>query len=124
MKNLWIILILILVISGIWWFMAQNGEEPTPTDMSDGLTDTVEELPTAVSAVRAFVAESSNLSEDQVFVSNFAEMEWPDGCLGLATEGEMCTQAIVPGFMVSIQIDGQEYNYRTDSEGNQIRRER
>ncbi|MBK4730899.1 hypothetical protein JJD41_13660 [Oxynema sp. CENA135] len=54
---------------------------------------------------------------------------WPDGCLGLAQPGEICTQAQVPGWSVLLSDPSQPpnqglaYVYRTNFDGTEIRRE-
>ncbi len=39
-------------------------------------------------------------------------VEWPNGCLGIARPGLFCTQAIVPGFRVSIDLVGSDARYQ------------
>lgn len=46
---------------------------------------------------------------------------WPDGCLGLASPGVACTQALVPGWQVRLKDGEQNWTYRTDETGDQIR---
>src|SRR3989344_2255286 len=63
-------------------------------------------LPPAVSAVRSLVARTLGISEGVVIVMSAYEREWSNGCLGLANADEFCTQAIVPGYEVSVQAQG------------------
>jgi hypothetical protein len=48
-------------------------------------------------------------------------MDWPDGCLGVAEEGMMCTQVITPGFQIILEADGKVVEYRTNEDGSQVR---
>ena len=41
-------------------------------------------------------------------------VQWRDGCLGCAKAGEMCTDAIVPGYRVVLRAALQDFEYRTD----------
>ena len=41
-------------------------------------------------------------------------VQWRDGCLECAKAGEMCTDAIVPGYRIVLRAAGVEYEYRTD----------
>ncbi len=51
-----------------------------------------------------------------------AEQEqWPDGCLGAAEPGEMCTQAIVEGYRVILEAGGQKYEFHTNMDGSLVR---
>lgn len=49
------------------------------------------------------------------------EVEWPDGCLGLPAEDELCTEAVVPGYRVLLATGDAEYVYRTDAEVTTVR---
>jgi hypothetical protein len=49
--------------------------------------------------------------------------DWPDGCLGLAERGILCTQAIVPGWRVLVEDEGQTFVYRTNASGSVIKLE-
>lgn len=56
-------------------------------------------------------------------VQNFSAQAWPDGCLGLAKADEVCTQAIVNGWQVTATDGSQQYVYRTDNTGKNLRLE-
>jgi len=49
---------------------------------------------------------------------------WNDGCLGIATPEEICTQALVEGWRVVFANANQRWSYRTDQHGRVIRLER
>lgn len=49
--------------------------------------------------------------------------DWPDGCLGLAERGVFCTQAIVPGWRVLLEDEGQTFVYRTNASGSVVKLE-
>jgi hypothetical protein len=51
------------------------------------------------------------------------QQDWPDGCLGLAERGIFCTQAIVPGWRVLVEDEGQTFVYRTNASGSVIKLE-
>ena len=50
-----------------------------------------------------------------VTVVSVEAVQWPDGCLGCAKEGELCTEAIVAGYRIRLQSGDQQVEYRTDS---------
>ena len=56
-------------------------------------------------------------------VQSFSTQAWPDGCLGLATTDEVCTQAVVNGWQVIATDGSQSYVYRTDNTGTNLRTE-
>jgi hypothetical protein len=100
-----------------------NGEAPIPDDTElsqDGIDPIREEL---LAAVRVAAADRAGVGEDEVDISLFEEAEWPDACLGLAAEDEMCAQVIVPGFRVMAEAGGTVLTYRTNADGTMIRLE-
>jgi hypothetical protein len=84
---------------------------PTPNGM----------IPPAANEVQAFAANEYGTMNVRVLSAEYNEFS--DGCLGLAAEDEMCTQVITPGYRVTLNVDGQEVVYRTDTSGNTIRKE-
>ena len=88
-----------------------------------GPQETPEDRPEAVEAAVTALATSLGVSENQVEVLSYEETEWPDACLGLPRDDEMCAQAITPGYEVVMEVDGQSYVARTDMSGDQVRLE-
>lgn len=75
----------------------------------------------AASLVRTYAASELGVERAQVVVITTVSKEWPDGCLGLAGEDEMCTQALVPGYEVVVEVLGERHTYRTNVDGTVIR---
>lgn len=80
-------------------------------------------LPAELMLARPVIAARLGVSEDSVNILGFAEKEWPDGCLGLPEADEMCTQAIVPGYLVEVEGLGGPRTFRTDAMGTIVREE-
>jgi len=95
-----------------------NSAEGAPTGSIHNLP-----VPTAVAKVRSTVAALENISENQVVILEALENDWPDACLGLADEDEMCAQVITSGYRVKATANGKDYTYRTNSDGSVIKRE-
>ena len=55
-----------------------------------------------------------------ITVVSATERQWPDGSLGCAQPGQMYTQAIVPGYRVLLQANGETYAYHADRRGHFI----
>ena len=81
-----------------------------------------EPYPPAVLAAMQALAQELGRAPAEMQVVTYQETEWPDGCLGLAAEGESCTQALTQGWQVMLTVDGVEYELRTDQLGLQVRR--
>ncbi len=45
---------------------------------------------------------------------------WPDSCLGLAQEGQMCAQVITPGWKITVQSGQETWVYRTNQNGRTV----
>jgi hypothetical protein len=73
--------------------------------------------------VRQMLMQQLQANFDAVEITSVEAQDWPDGCLGLPAAGEMCAQAVVPGYAVTLTANGQTYVYRTDAEANVIRLE-
>lgn len=78
-------------------------------------------VPPAVAAARTTVAQLVKVNESEVLILTAHEKEWPDSCLGLAAADEFCLQVITSGYEVTLRVKGQEYVYRTNSDGSVLR---
>lgn len=75
----------------------------------------------AATAVAERLARQLRLTRDQVEIAQVTTANWPNSCLGLPAEGEICAMMITPGYAVSLAVAGQRYEYRTDESGQRIR---
>jgi hypothetical protein len=64
------------------------------------------------------LAQQLQLDLDQIEIVSVEEVEWPDACLGVYTADMMCAQVITPGYRVVLAVDGQQYEYHTNSDGS------
>lgn len=103
--------VLFLILSTFLVACTQEGEAPTETP------------PQAVIAAEQALSEDLGVSVDEIDIVSYRPEEWPDACLGLAEEGEMCAQVITPGWRVVLSAGGEEYVFRTDENGEAVRRE-
>lgn len=56
-------------------------------------------------------------------IAKAVQKTWPNGCLGVSRPGQVCTQALVEGWQVTVISDrnpGQRWIYHTDSSGDRI----
>jgi hypothetical protein len=81
------------------------------------------EFPAAAERARAEAASFYNTDIENAVIVSAEYNDWPDGCLGLAAEDEMCITVITPGYYVLIRVDGIMRAYRTDIDGTVIRQE-
>jgi len=78
-------------------------------------------IPDAVEAAAKDLSERLNIPMKEIVYLSYTQTEWPDGCLGLAEAGEICTQMLTRGWEVVLEANGKQYTYRTDETGGNIR---
>jgi hypothetical protein len=78
-------------------------------------------IPEAVLRAREVLAKQLGISPDKIEIVTFEQKSWPNGCLGLAKKGEMCTMALVNGWRVELSTDGQSFIARTNETGSAVR---
>ena len=81
-------------------------------------------LPTEVkTAVINDVVKRTSKTVSAIKITEARSQQWSDGCLGLAKADEICTQAITPGYQVTVTDGINNWIYRTDATGNTVRLE-
>ncbi len=84
--------------------------------------DTKSGLPLAVvNAVTKDVSRRENIPETRLRIVNYSKETWRNGCLEVLKPGEMCTQALVPGYKVTVSDGSQKWIYHTDKNGRKLR---
>lgn len=73
--------------------------------------DAPADLDEFVSMALADAAEERGITEEEIEVVRAEEVEWPDGARGCPEEDELYTQAIVPGYLVVLDVEGEERHY-------------
>ncbi|MCA2937824.1 MAG: hypothetical protein IM319_01090 [Microcystis sp. M113S1] len=77
-----------------------------------------------IAATRQDLSRKTNISVNRLQIQAAQPQTWPDGCLGLAKPGELCTQALVQGWRIILTDKQKTWVYRTDSSGTNLRLER
>ena len=96
-----------------------NGAPTDEDDMNDEApADGPQDLDEFIELALADAAAERGVAEEDIEVVRAEEVEWPDGARGCPEEGEMYTQAIVPGYLVVLEIDGEQHHYH-GGEGEQ-----
>jgi hypothetical protein len=60
------------------------------------------------------LADDLGFGKDQIELVEMRAETWSDGCLGAALPGEMCTMAIVPGYLLVFQTPNGKIEVHTD----------
>jgi hypothetical protein len=75
----------------------------------------------AIREVARLLARQLRVPVEAIVPAGVAEVDWPDTCLGLPAEGEICASMITPGFAVTVDVGGRRYEFRTDLAARRIR---
>jgi glucose/arabinose dehydrogenase len=115
--------IMVLLLAGLALAACGSNQVNTPAAPQDPALENT--LPPEVALnVQNFIIESMpGLTAETIEIKNVEQQDWPDGCLGLPEGDEACVEAITPGWLLTFNIDGQEYRYRVDQTGTVIRQE-
>ena len=98
-----------------------NQATPAATQANPALENVLP--PDVALNVQNFISETMTVPLESIEITNVEQMDWPDGCLGLPEGDEACVEAITPGWLLTFNIDNQEYKYRVDQTGTVIRQE-
>ncbi|WP_448560587.1 hypothetical protein [Trichothermofontia sp.] len=101
---------------------------PTPPPTSPKASDALDAVK---KAVLADLSQRLGRPVAHFQVEQAEPHTWPDGCLGLATPEQFCTQALVPGWRVTVTEKTQfssgnaapTWVYRTDAQGSHLKPE-
>jgi len=98
-----------------------NQANPPATQVDPALENVLP--PDVALNVRNFISESMAVPLEGIEITSVEQKEWPNGCLGLPKGEEVCAEAITPGWLLTFNINNQEYKYRVDQTGTVIRQE-
>jgi len=79
------------------------------------------DVPTAVQIAKKMLAEKYSLPLESIQVMNYQSYSWPDDCLGFPILGEECMRESITGFNGVILAGDEQYEFRADQLGEQVR---
>ena len=77
--------------------------------------------PEAVLEAQQWLADQLTVAAEQVEIVEVEQAVWTDSCLGLGGPAESCLRTDVPGWRVIFEVNGQQYEVRTDETASTIR---
>ena len=77
----------------------------------------VASLASVTEAALADAARRTGAKQSDLKVLSAEAVTWPDGSMGCPQPGMMYTQALVPGYRVRIEADGQVLDYHAGRSG-------
>jgi hypothetical protein len=89
-------------------------DEPGP-DVPAGAAEatfvSLDAVPEAVELAIADAAARFDVPESEVAVAGALRVVWSDGALGCPEAGMMYTQALIDGYLLTLEVDGQRVDY-------------
>ena len=118
MKRLFVMLTLIILAISACVPQAQATQEPVvvqpqPTHINVDLTP-------AQRIAISTLAKNLGITPDKIKLVATEAVDWPDSCLGVQTEGIMCSQIVTPGFKVTLEANGKKVEYHTNQDASVI----
>jgi hypothetical protein len=89
-------------------------EQTTPAPSASEGTSVTPSTPAGQSVVEqsiALLADQLGVAPEAIEVATTAEVTWRDGSIGCAKKGMGYTDALVPGSMVELVVDGKTYAF-------------
>jgi hypothetical protein len=74
-----------------------------------------------VAVVKPMLASALGIPESAITVASTQIIEWPDNCLGNAVPGTACGQVVTPGYLVTLEANGQQYEYHTNGDASVVK---
>lgn len=109
----WLSSVLIL----LFVLLAACGQSDAPVSGSND-----DELPPAAALeAQAWVADRLGVAVEEVELMNSEQVDWSDSCLGLGGAAESCAAVITPGWQFDFDVNGDQYEVRTDETGDAVR---
>lgn len=119
LKRVVIVALLVLAGAALVACGGAAGEEPIPVEPDGGIGTSPQDP--AVAEAQRVLAEQLGVSVDDIEVVMTEPVEWADACLELGEADEMCAQVITPGWRVTLSVNGEQYEVRTDDTGANVR---
>jgi len=96
-------------------------DEASPIGMPDASPATGDSAPEDVVAqVSQLLEQQFNVPAENITVESVEQMEWPDGSLGCPEPGAFYTQAVVPGYLLTVSDGSQTYELHTNEDGSNV----
>jgi hypothetical protein len=75
----------------------------------------------AAAAAQGALATELGVPASEITIVSTERVDWPDSCLGAATEGEICAQVITPGYRIMLHVNGKKVEVHADESGRTVR---
>lgn len=91
-----------------------------PQDVEGQATHISTDLTPAQRVAISTLAQNLGITPDKIKLISTEAVDWPDSCLGVSTEGIMCSQVVTSGFRVTLEANGKQVEYHTNQDASVI----
>jgi hypothetical protein len=77
--------------------------------------------PVAVLAAMRLLSQLEGIELAEISIVSIEPVEWPDSCLGLPEPGDVCAGSIVPGWLIFLKAENEQFELHSDINGVNIR---
>lgn len=74
----------------------------------------------AVKVARQMVAQALGLTPAQLTITSVETVQWSDTCLGVHLPGQVCAQAIIPGYRIIFTANNRRFEAHTNQDGSVV----
>jgi len=112
---------LVLVLSCAAMLAACGGDDtngPTPAVPEGAVEASLLSLDAVTAEVEAAIADAAvrfDVAESEVAVAGALRVVWSDGSIGCPEEDTMYTQALVDGYLLTLEVGGQRVAYHGEN---------
>jgi hypothetical protein len=70
-----------------------------------------------IELMRGDLADRLDVDPSTISLASYQEVTWPDACIGVTREGQICAQSLRAGYIALFEAAGQTYRYHGDGDG-------
>lgn len=118
MKRAFVSITLMILMLSACAPRAQATEQPSVTEPP--ATHIRTDLTPAQQLTISTLAQNLSITPDKIKLVSTEAVDWPDSCLGVSTEGIMCSQVVTPGFRVILDANGKKVEYHTNQDASVV----
>jgi len=112
----------VLILTGFMLTACSTGQ--TAVSATQVNPDLKNALPPDVALnVQNQISQTLGVAVENIKITQAQKKDWSNACLGLPQGNEACAEVVTPGWLLTFNINGQEYKYRVDKTGTVIRQE-
>jgi hypothetical protein len=113
--------IIVLVYAGLLLAACSTSTDVPATQVNPALENVLP--PDVALTIQNEVSGLLGVPVENIQIEKIEKTDWPNSCLGLPEADEACTEVITPGWLLTFNVNGQEYRFRVNETGTVIRQE-